>query len=125
MSGQPSKLALQLNKAIASFQAGQLGEAEQICQKIVATKSNFFDAQYVLAVVLASQGKHELALTSYNRALTVQPNHPDALSNRGNTYKELGRLDAAIASYDRAIALKPDHVGALNNRGVVPQVLQR
>ena len=61
MSGQPSKLALQLNKAIASFQAGQFGEAEQICQKIVATKSNFFDAQYVLAVVLASQAKHDLA----------------------------------------------------------------
>jgi tetratricopeptide (TPR) repeat protein len=129
MSGQRSnsvsKLALQLNKAIASFQAGQFGEAEKICQKIVATKSNFFDAQYVLAVVLASQGKHDLALTSYNRALTVQPNHPDALSNRGNTYKELGRFDEALASYDRAIALKPDHAGALNNRAVVLQVLQR
>jgi tetratricopeptide (TPR) repeat protein len=125
MSGQPSKLALQLNKAIASFQAGQFGEAEQICQKIVATKSNFFDAQYVLAVVLASQGKHDLALTSYNRALTVQPDHPDALSNRGNTLKELQRFDEAIASYDRALALKPDHVGALNNRAVVLQVLQR
>ena len=125
MSGQPSKLALQLNKAIASFQAGQFGEAEQICQKIVATKSNFFDAQYVLAVVLASQGKHDLALTSYNRALTVQPDHPDALSNRGNTLKELQRFDEAIASYDRALVLKPDHVGALNNRAVVLQVLQR
>jgi tetratricopeptide (TPR) repeat protein len=125
MSGQPSKLALQLNKAIASFQAGQLGEAEQICQKIVATKSNFFDAQYVLGVVLATQGKHDLALTSYNRALTVQPNHPDALSNRGNTLKELQRFDEAIASYDRALALKPDHTGALNNRAVVLQILQR
>ncbi len=57
MSGQPSKLALQLNKAITSYQAGQFGEAEQICQKIVATKSNFFDAQYVLAVVLGVAGQ--------------------------------------------------------------------
>ena len=90
--------------AITSFQAGQLGEAEQICQKIIATKSNFFDAQYVLGIVLASQGKHDLALTSYNRALTVQPNHPDALSNRGNMLKELRRFDEALASYDRALA---------------------
>ncbi len=125
MSGQPSKLALKLNKAIESFQAGQFGEAEKICQKIVATKSNFFDAQYVLAVVLGSQGKHDLALTSYNRALAVQPDHPDALSNRGNTLKELQRFDEAIASYDRALALKPDHTGALNNRAVVLQILQR
>jgi tetratricopeptide (TPR) repeat protein len=125
MSGQPSKLALQLNRAIASYQAGQLGEAEQICQKIVATKSNFFDAQFVLAVILASQGKHELALTSYNRALAVQPNHADALSSRGNTLKELQRYEEAIASYDRALAAKPDHTGALNNRAVVLQILQR
>ncbi len=125
MSGQPSKLALQLNKAIASYQAGQFGEAEQICQKIVATKSNFFDAQYVLAVVLASQGKHELALTSYNRALAVQPNHADALSNRGNTLKELQRLEEALASFDRAIALQPKHIGALNNRGVILHLLRR
>jgi len=125
MSAQPSKLALQLNKAIASYKAGQFGEAEKICQKIVATKSNFFDAQYVLAVVLASQGKHDLALTSYNRALTVQPNHPDALNNRGNTLKELQRFDEALASYERALALKPDHAGALNNRAVILQILQR
>jgi len=63
MSGQPSKLALALNRAITSYQAGQLGEAEKICRKIISTKSNFFDAHYVLAVVQASQGKNDLALS--------------------------------------------------------------
>ena len=72
MSGQPSKLALALNRAIASYQAGQLGEAEQICQKIIAKKSNFFDAHHVLGIIQASQGKNDQALTSYNRALAVQ-----------------------------------------------------
>ena len=54
MSGQPSKLALALNRAISSYQAGQLGEAEQICQKIISKKSNFFDAHHVLGVILAA-----------------------------------------------------------------------
>jgi len=125
MSGQPSKLALALNRAITSYQAGQLGEAEKICRKIISTKSNFFDAHYVLAVVQASQGKNDLALSSYDRALRVQPNHADALSNRGNVLKEMQRFEEALASYNRALVIKPDHAGALNNSGVVLHLQRR
>jgi len=125
MSGQPSKLALALNRAIASYQAGQPGEAEQICQKIIAKKSNFFDAHHVLGVIQAAQGKNEQALTSYNRALAVQPNHADTLSNRGNVLTALRRFDEALASYNRALAARPNHTGALNNRGVALQEMGR
>ena len=125
MSGQPSKLALALNRAITSYQAGQLGEAEQICQKIISKKSNFFDAHHVLGVILAAQGKNDEALTSYNRALMVQPKHADALSNRGNVLKELRRFDEALASYNSALAVKPNYAAALNNRGVTLHILAR
>ncbi len=125
MSGQPSKLALALNRAISSYQAGQVGEAEQICQKIISKKSNFFDAHHVLGVIQASQGKNDLALTSYNRALAVQPDHADTLSNRGNVLTELRRFDEALASYNRALTAKPNHAGALNNRGVTLHALGR
>jgi len=125
MSGQPSKLALALNRAISSYQAGQFGEAEQICQKIIAKKSNFFDAHHVLGIIQASQGKNDQALTSYNRALAVQPNHADTLSNRGNVLAGLQRFDEALASYNRALAAKPNHTGALNNRGVTLHTLGR
>lgn len=125
MAGPSSKLALALNRAISSYQAGQLIEAEQICQKIIATKRNLFDPNHVLAVVQASLGKHELALVSYNRALAVQPNHADALNNRGNTLKELKRFDEALASYNRAISVQPNHASAFNNRGVTLLFLKR
>jgi len=125
MSGQPSKLALALNKAIASYQAGQFGEAEEICQKIISTKANLFDAHHVLAVVQASQGKNEQALVSYNRAVALQPNHADALSNRGNLLKELRRFEEALASFNRALDIKPTHTAALNNRGVTLHVMHR
>jgi len=125
MSGQPSKLALALNRAIASYQAGQLGEAEQICQKIIDKKSNFFDAHHVLGAILAAQGKSDSALASYNRALALQPNHADTLSNRGNLLTGLRRFDEALASYNRALAAKPNHTGALNNRGVTLHAMGR
>ncbi|HYC17333.1 MAG TPA: tetratricopeptide repeat protein [Pseudolabrys sp.] len=125
MSGQPSKLALALNRAIATYQAGQPGEAEQICQKIIAKKSNFFDAHHVLGIIQAAQGKNEQALTSYNRALAVQPNHADTLSNCGNVLTALRRFEEALASYNRALAARPNHTGALNNRGVALQEMGR
>ena len=125
MSGQPSKLALALNRAISSYQAGQFGEAEEICRKIISAKANFFDAHHVLAVVQASQGKNDAALTSYDRAVALQPNHADALSNRGNLLKELRRFDEALASFNRALDIKPTHTAALNNRGVTLHVMQR
>lgn len=114
-----------LDHAVAAYRAGRYLEAEQICQQIVSTRPECFDALYVLAVVQATLAKHAPALENYNRALVLQPHHAEALSNRGNTLKALKRLEEALDSYDRAIALQPDYVLALTNRGAVLFDLKR
>jgi predicted O-linked N-acetylglucosamine transferase (SPINDLY family) len=50
----------------------------------------------------------EDALESYNRALSIQPDHVDAMFNRGGALTALKRLDEALESYSLAIAIKPD-----------------
>ena len=117
MNAPASKLSLALDRAVAAYRGGQLAEAETICHKIVATKRNFFDGLYVLAVVQAATGKYEAAVSNYNRALAVQPRHAEALSNRGNALKALQRFEEALASYDRALALRPDYASGHSNRG--------
>ena len=62
-------------------------------------------------------GKLQEALTSYDTALTLRPDHAEVLNNRGNVLQELKRYDEALASYDRALTLRPDDADALNNRG--------
>jgi tetratricopeptide (TPR) repeat protein len=114
-----------LDHAVAAYRAGQYVEAEKICQQIVSTRHDFFDALYVLAVVQAALCKHDPALENYNRALALHPQHAEALSNRGNTLKALNRLEEALDSYDKAIALQPDYVLALTNRGAVLFDLKR
>ncbi len=59
----------------------------------------------------------EEALASYDKALAIKPDYADALYNRGNTLKELGRGEEAVASYDKALAIRPNHADAYNNRG--------
>ena len=65
------------------------------------------------------------ALASYDRALAVQPNYAEALSNRGWTLHELKRFEEALASYDRALAVRPDYAEALSNGGTALYELKR
>ena len=108
-----------LNQAVSAYKAGQLAQAENICQQIIAVDRDYFDALYVLAVVQATLGKNAEALAHYDRALILQPRHAEALSNRGNTLKSLKRFDEALDSFDKALAAQPDYAAALSNRGAV------
>ena len=64
-------------------------------------------------------------VAAYDRALALNPNHVQALGNRGNALSLLNRHEDAIASYDRALALEPNHVETLTNRGIALLALKR
>jgi tetratricopeptide (TPR) repeat protein len=113
------------NRAVSAYKAGKLGDAEQLCRQVLSTQPGHFDAAHVLAVVQAARGRNDLALASYDRALALRPEQPDALNNRGNALLALGRVDEAIASYDRALFARPDFPEAHCNRGSALEKLQR
>jgi tetratricopeptide (TPR) repeat protein len=69
--------------------------------------------------------RHEEALANYDRALAIQPDFAQALSNRGNVLFELKRHEEALANYDRALAIQPDFAQTLSNRGNVLFELKR
>jgi predicted TPR repeat methyltransferase len=47
------------------------------------------------------------------------PDHPDALNNRGNILKKLGRLDEAERDYRRTLELRPGDPNTRNNLGTI------
>ena len=55
-------------------------------------------------------------MASCEQALAVQPDHVEALINRGNALFALQQPEDALASYEQALAVRPDSVEALNNR---------
>ncbi len=118
-------LSQALSRAISAYNAGELVEAEQLCQQIINVKRDLFDALHLLALVQTRLGKKDTALTSFDRALAVRPDYAEALSNRGITLHELRRFEEALASFDRALAVRPDYAEALYNRGNTLRELRR
>jgi len=53
------------------------------------------------------QGNYSDAISCYNEVLRIDPLAADALVNRGNTYKEIGRVTEAIQDYMHAINFRP------------------
>ena len=125
MNDDKTTLSSALNRAISAYQSGQLVEAEQLCQQIVAARQDVFDALHLLALVQSLLGKKEMALGSFDRALRLRPDHAEALSNRGLTLHQLNCFKEALANFDRALAVRPDYADALFNSGLTLRALKR
>ena len=63
--------------------------------------------------------QRQRAIDAYARALELQPNNPDVITDQGVMYRELGAHDKAIANFKKANELDPKHIQSLYNLGVV------
>jgi len=77
------------------------------------------DLAYLDANTLFEDGEYARALTLYDEALAIDPNHVHALRGRARTLLELGRYDEAMAAFDDAIARAPDFGASYANRGIL------
>ncbi len=57
----------------------------------------------------------EEAAAEYEKALDLEPENVDVMSNLGVTYYRLGKLDEAIEVYDKAVAIAPEDADIRSN----------
>ena len=77
-----------------------------------------FDA----AVAHGKDGKLDLAIARYDRAIALDPGYLEAYNNRASDRRRKGDLDGAIADYGEVIRLRPDSRAGYYNRGVTWQM---
>ena len=64
------------------------------------------------------EGKLDLAIKDFDKAIELNPEFAEAYNNLGNAYDDKGDFDKAIVNFNTAIKFKSDFVDAYVNRGV-------
>ncbi len=59
------------------------------------------------------------AIEAYGKALQLEPNSPDVLTDQGVLYRELGAFDKAMANFKKASTINPKHLPSLLDLGVL------
>lgn len=114
-----------MQRALAAYQRGDLGEAERVCRTLLGVRPAHFEALYLLAIIAGQSGRTRAALDLLEQAVAVNPASADAHYNRGVALGGLGRHAEALPCYERATALRPDFADAHFNRGVALAELAR
>lgn len=117
-------LAADANHAQALGMLGMLrlqrGDAEQgmsLLRASLQVKPDQPDVLNNLGLALQMLKLYDAALTSYNQAISLNPNYLNAHFNRGNLLHDMMRYDDALISFRKVIALNPRHADAHVNLG--------
>jgi tetratricopeptide (TPR) repeat protein len=87
------------------------------CKKAVQLDDHLPSPYVTLGRLHSAQGKNELALDEFHKALQVNPRNADAIGGVASVYEHMGRTADAEANYKRAAALRPDYWDGYNSLG--------
>jgi tetratricopeptide (TPR) repeat protein len=83
------------------------------------------NALYKRGVCFRHLMRLEEACISFGEALTIYPDHFDALNDRGRTLLDLWRAEEALTDFRKAIEIEPNSAVPLNNCGITLILLRR
>jgi tetratricopeptide (TPR) repeat protein len=110
-----------LAQAHAHWQAGQAGQAESLCQQVLAQYPGQADTLHLLGVMAHAQGDLPKAIKQLRQACQA-PGAPAAyFSNLAEMCRQGGLLAEAEVAGRRAIGLAPQMAAAWNNLGIILQ----
>lgn len=110
----------------ATLQAeGRLGEAEQLCHRILDANPAHAPSVSLMGIVLCQTGRAKTGVKFIEKACDLNPTEAAYANNLGTAYTGLGRLDEALAAFRRAIAANGTYPQAHNNIGAALRPLGR
>ncbi|MGR3179190.1 MAG: tetratricopeptide repeat protein [Candidatus Anammoxibacter sp.] len=97
------------------------GFEEQIKKSDGIGLDDYLDAQNIFdrAFGHMPSGNWVDAISDFEKALEINPRHPQSYGNIGMCYASIGKKELALAAIDKAIELDPHYEVALVNRKVV------
>ncbi len=112
-------------RALASFQAGNLADAERLFKKFIKTQPKNPAGLNLMAIVLTQLGRLQEAEQYIHRALAENKNSDLTLYNYGIILTALKKPAEALEKFNRALAINPSVAETWNSRGTVLNQLGR
>ena len=88
-------------------------------QKIVVQDPQNVNAWISLGNDYFDTEQSQKAIEAYGKALEINPNNPNVLTDQGIMYRKIGWYDKALANFEKASKFDPKHVQSLFNSGLV------
>lgn len=79
---------------------------------------SYEEANYNMAMALASQGQHEASLSYFLTALDTDPDNAKAHLNAGTSYFALDQINRAIYHFQAALFINPNYAKAHYDLGI-------
>lgn len=95
--------------------SSRIAEAE----KIVAADPKNVNAWIALGNDYFDTEQAQKSINAYGKALELQPNNPNVLTDQGVMFRKVGWYDKALANFEKAQKLEPNHLQSMYNMGVV------
>jgi tetratricopeptide (TPR) repeat protein len=111
--------------AYEHFLAGRAGEARAICETLIAERSDYADALWLLGKIACESGDTASATELIGRAIVFNPSAAKYHLALGYARQVEADLDGAAGCYHTALDLDPRYAEAWNNLGCVMQLQGR
>jgi cytochrome c-type biogenesis protein CcmH/NrfG len=90
-----------------------------MAQQLVARDPKNVQAWIQLGNDFFDTNQYQKSIEAYGRALELQPDNPDVLTDQGVMYRAVGQFEQAIANFEKAQKVAPTHLQSLINIAVV------
>ena len=108
-----------LDDVMQFYSLGQMDKAQLAVQDLISSFPNEPILYNILGACYSRNGPIDLAIKSFDKALTLKPDYEEVAYNLGVAYQKNNELDKAIECYEKAISLKHAYPTAHNNLGLI------
>jgi protein O-GlcNAc transferase len=108
-----------LPQAIALLRSNRLLEAQSLLASICSNEVASAEHWFLYGAVEHMLGRVDAALTAFEHALVLQPDHARAANGRASLLASLDRIDEALEGLRRLLAVRPNDVDAHVNMAIL------
>ncbi|HXE97323.1 MAG TPA: tetratricopeptide repeat protein [Dongiaceae bacterium] len=111
----------QANNSIPAGSGSPIDYTQRIAQaeKVVAQDPKNLNAWISLGNDYFDTEQAQKAINAYNKALEIEPNNPNVLTDQGVMFRKVGWYDKALANFEKANKIDPNHLQSIYNTGIV------